>query len=82
MTPHQGSGAGQAIEDAYILGSVLGSPSVKLRTLPTALKIYEEVRLPSVNDIQRRSAKTEMAWQRSFLNPICSSFSAAEGNDL
>ena len=44
MTPHQGSGAEQAIEDAYILGSILGSFFVKLEKLPTALKIYEEVR--------------------------------------
>ncbi|PSR73282.1 hypothetical protein PHLCEN_2v10860 [Hermanssonia centrifuga] len=51
MTPHQGSGAGQAIEDAYILGSLLGHPSTTLDTLPHALKAYEHVRLPLANNV-------------------------------
>ena len=67
MTPHQGSGAGQAIEDAYVLGSLLGHPSVTLATLSSALKVYQKIRLSFANEVQRRSA--EAAWRQSFLDP-------------
>ena len=77
MTPHQGSGAGQAIEDAYVLGSLLGHPSVPLASLPAVLKIYEQVRLPFANEVQRRSA--EAAWRQSFQDPMCSIFDAPDG---
>ncbi|KAJ7097196.1 hypothetical protein B0H15DRAFT_33887 [Mycena belliarum] len=46
MTPHQGSGAGQAIEDAYILATVLGHPSTTRETVPRALRIFDEIRRP------------------------------------
>lgn len=73
MPPHQGSGAGQAIEvgqtlllatssglkvylqDAYMLSSILGHPSVTLANLPQALKAYEHVRLPFANHILNAS---------------------------
>ncbi|KAI5116471.1 hypothetical protein M0805_001634 [Coniferiporia weirii] len=57
MTPHQGSGAGQAIEDAYILGTLLAHPLATHSTIRTALKVYEEVRLPHGNEVQRLSAE-------------------------
>ncbi|KAJ6513511.1 hypothetical protein DFH09DRAFT_1197196 [Mycena vulgaris] len=47
MTPHQGSGAGQAIEDAYILATVLGHPSTTRETLPRALRVFDEIRRPA-----------------------------------
>lgn len=56
MAPHQGSGAGQAVEDAYILAALLSNPLTTLKTLPTALKVYEEVRLPFAKDVLRRTA--------------------------
>ena len=56
MTPHQGSGAGQAIEDAWILASILSNPLVTKETLPEALKVYDEVRRPFANEIVRKSA--------------------------
>lgn len=56
MSPAQASGAGQAVEDAYILATLLAHPRTTLATLPTALKVYEEVRLPFANDVMRRSA--------------------------
>ncbi|KAH8107255.1 FAD/NAD-P-binding domain-containing protein [Cristinia sonorae] len=49
MLPHQGAGAGQAIEDAYILANILGDPSVTPATISHALKAYEDVRLPFAN---------------------------------
>ncbi|KXN91079.1 Salicylate hydroxylase [Leucoagaricus sp. SymC.cos] len=40
MAPHQGAGAGQAIEDAYLLACLLGKATV-----------YEKVRLPAANAV-------------------------------
>ncbi|KAJ7736563.1 hypothetical protein DFH07DRAFT_99322 [Mycena maculata] len=47
MTPHQGSGAGQAIEDAYILATVLGHRSTTRENLARALRVYDEIRRPA-----------------------------------
>ena len=55
MTPHLGSGAGQGIEDAYILAVLLSHPLTTLEALPEVLKIYETVRLPHGNMVQRLS---------------------------
>lgn len=49
--PHQGAGAGQALEDAYILSRVLGvcrSPS----DLLAAFTAYESVRMPRAKFVQ------------------------------
>ncbi|KAF8066983.1 hypothetical protein FPV67DRAFT_1417597 [Lyophyllum atratum] len=55
MEPHQGSGAGQAIEDACVLAELLGHPSATLNTLPDVLRIYDALRRPFALDIARRS---------------------------
>ena len=58
MSSYQGSGAGQAVEDAYILATVLADPRTTLSTLPVALKVYEEIRLPHANEVMRRSQRS------------------------
>ncbi|THH02108.1 hypothetical protein EW026_g739 [Hermanssonia centrifuga] len=58
MAPHQGSGAGQAIEDAYILANLLGHPFTTLDTLSHTLKAYEHVRLPLANNVRTTSRNT------------------------
>ncbi|TFK48376.1 FAD/NAD(P)-binding domain-containing protein [Heliocybe sulcata] len=55
MTPHEGSGAGQAIEDAYLLGTLLGHPHATRTTLPAALAAYDRVRRPFAESVQRKS---------------------------
>ncbi|GLB41291.1 putative FAD binding domain containing protein [Lyophyllum shimeji] len=55
MAPHQGSGAGQAIEDACVLAELLGHPAASLDTLPDILRIYDALRRPFALDIARRS---------------------------
>jgi len=45
MAPHMGAGAAQAIEDAYVLGRILAHASVDKQSIPTALRIYQDVRL-------------------------------------
>jgi salicylate hydroxylase len=42
--PHNGAGAGQAIEDAYVLSELLKLPECTVATLPRFLQAYEDVR--------------------------------------
>ncbi|KAJ7595705.1 hypothetical protein C8J56DRAFT_387258 [Mycena floridula] len=55
MTAFQGSGAGQAIEDAYVLAELLGHRQTTINTVSQALRIYDEIRRPFSTDIARRS---------------------------
>ncbi|KAF8438427.1 hypothetical protein L210DRAFT_3543852 [Boletus edulis BED1] len=55
MEPHFGAGAGQAMEDAYVLGHLLTHELTHLGNVADALKMYEEVRLPFANSIVQRS---------------------------
>ncbi|KAJ5683511.1 hypothetical protein N7462_006676 [Penicillium macrosclerotiorum] len=46
-TPHQGAGAGQAIEDAHVLAELLGDPRVQTpQQAIAAFKAYDDVRRP------------------------------------
>ncbi|KAJ5989550.1 hypothetical protein N7481_004760 [Penicillium waksmanii] len=46
-TPHQGAGAGQAIEDAHVLSELLGDIRVKsTEQVVAAFKAYDEIRRP------------------------------------
>lgn len=46
-TPHQGAGAGQAIEDAHVLAELLGDSRVSSTSdAVAAFKAYDEVRRP------------------------------------
>ncbi|KAI0320925.1 FAD/NAD(P)-binding domain-containing protein [Amylostereum chailletii] len=63
MLPHQGAGAGQAIEDAYTLAALLGDPSVTPSTLPSALAAYEAIRLPQANHVLRGSRESGMMYE-------------------
>ncbi|EIW82784.1 FAD/NAD(P)-binding domain-containing protein [Coniophora puteana RWD-64-598 SS2] len=55
MTPYQGSGAGQAVEDAYVLATLLGHPRITRETIPQALAVYDEVRRPFAIGVARGS---------------------------
>ncbi|KDQ56872.1 hypothetical protein JAAARDRAFT_36352 [Jaapia argillacea MUCL 33604] len=63
MTPHQGSGAGQAIEDAYILSALLTDPLCTRATLRNTLEIYNTVRLPMANRILEGSRSNGMMYE-------------------
>lgn len=46
-TPHQGAGAGQAIEDALVLAELFGDPKVRsISDVKAAFKAYDDVRRP------------------------------------
>ncbi|KAH9935630.1 FAD/NAD(P)-binding domain-containing protein [Fomitopsis serialis] len=72
MSPHQGAGAGQAIEDAFILAHLLGHRSTTLVTLPQALLTYEHVRLPLANHVLRGSYQSGTMYE----------FDGPQGDDL
>ncbi|KAF7430636.1 hypothetical protein PC9H_006345 [Pleurotus ostreatus] len=55
MTPHQGVGGGQAIEDAHLLGRLLAHPKTTKDNLPVVLQIYQDIRLPFAQQKAERS---------------------------
>ncbi|KAJ3895187.1 hypothetical protein GG344DRAFT_39221 [Lentinula edodes] len=61
MTPHLGAGAGQAIEDGFVLGylfSKLVQPSCPdPQSLLHLIKIYDKLRRPFANHLQKNSRK-------------------------
>lgn len=57
MTPYCGAGAGQAIEDAFVLGRLLAHPLTTLDNVPVALKAYQGVRLPFSQFVARESKR-------------------------
>ncbi|KAH7907400.1 hypothetical protein BJ138DRAFT_1116725 [Hygrophoropsis aurantiaca] len=67
MTPFFGAGAGQAIEDAFVLGRLLAHDLTTPQNLPEALRVYQEIRLPSANYVARESYKTGFMYD--FLAP-------------
>ncbi|KAG1859289.1 hypothetical protein F4604DRAFT_1793252 [Suillus subluteus] len=58
MTPYFGAGAGQAMEDAFVLGRLLAHPLTTLDSVPAALKAYQDIRLPFSQFVARESART------------------------
>ncbi|KAF8193699.1 FAD/NAD(P)-binding domain-containing protein [Pholiota molesta] len=49
MTPHQGNGAGQAIEDAYILAHLIAEGLRSSASVPTLTRVYDAIRRPAAN---------------------------------
>ncbi|EXJ68584.1 uncharacterized protein A1O5_08378 [Cladophialophora psammophila CBS 110553] len=67
MTPHQGAGAGQAIEDGYILGRALQdhfrTSSSRQDSLEAWADVYQAVRLPRAQKVQRTSRDAVEVYQ-------------------
>ncbi|KAG7446323.1 FAD/NAD-P-binding domain-containing protein [Guyanagaster necrorhizus] len=61
MSPHQGAGAGQAIEDAFVLARLL--KICTLSTLHLACEAYQHVRLPLANRVLRGSYESGMMYE-------------------
>ena len=62
MTTHLGAGAGQAIEDAWILGRILASKHVNLSNVSRALRIHQAICLPAAQRVVRESAKNGLMY--------------------
>jgi len=63
MTTHVSAGAGQAMEDAYILGRLLSDDLTTRTIVPSALKIYQDVRLSVANDVVAISRDLGMMYE-------------------
>lgn len=55
MLPHQGAGAGQGLEDAWLLARLLADPQVLDAPLPKVLEAYDAIRRPRACLVQRTS---------------------------
>lgn len=68
MSPHQGAGAGQAVEDAYVLGEVLATlgPSPKDSAVQAALQAYSSIRQPRAQKILETSAMASDRWSDAY----------------
>ncbi|KAF2226438.1 hypothetical protein BDZ85DRAFT_305525 [Elsinoe ampelina] len=67
MLPHMGAGAGQAIEDGWILGRALGelvngTDKSQLQDLESCAAFYQKVRLPRAQKVQEKSRDTGNAY--------------------
>ncbi|KAJ3778671.1 FAD/NAD-P-binding domain-containing protein [Lentinula raphanica] len=61
MAPHEGAGAGQAIEDAFILAALLEQTTIE--DIPLALEAYQRVRLPFANHVLKGSYQSGMLYE-------------------
>ena len=55
MLPHQGAGAGQGLEDAWLLARVLGDKRVLQSNPQEVLQVYDAIRRPRACRVQRTS---------------------------
>lgn len=55
MLPHQGAGAGQGLEDAWLLAGLLADPNVLGSPVQAVLEAYDAVRRPRACRVQRTS---------------------------
>lgn len=55
MLPHQGAGAGQGLEDAYLLAHLLAEPGLARNAIPAVLDAYDRIRRPRACRVQRTS---------------------------
>ncbi|KAF3032228.1 hypothetical protein E8E11_000503 [Didymella keratinophila] len=60
-TPHQGSGAGMCVEDAYILSQVLSKCQTR-DDFKTAFKAYDAVRRPRSQKVVKTSREAGQLW--------------------
>ena len=95
MTPHQGSGAGQAIEDALFISALLCHPSVsesktndRLYRIKKALSVYSEVRHKRATEVQyvsaipRRCVLDSLSRRTSREAGLMYQFDGPQGDDL
>ena len=58
MMPHQGLGACQGVEDAFVLAKLLGHPFATKGTLEKALEAYDEIRRPAAQRVAQDGKPT------------------------
>ncbi|PPR03585.1 hypothetical protein CVT26_006126 [Gymnopilus dilepis] len=63
MTPHQGNGAGQAIEDAYILAHLISKAARDQTPTSRLTQVYDAVRRPFANFVHAASRAHGLLYQ-------------------
>ncbi|KAI5477998.1 salicylate hydroxylase [Pseudohyphozyma bogoriensis] len=81
MTPHQGAGAGQAIEDGLFISSILSSPAItnaplsdRATKIQSAINAYVQVRHPRGEKVQSTSRENGLLYNFKGVN--------GEGSDV
>ncbi|KAI0673685.1 FAD/NAD-P-binding domain-containing protein [Trametes maxima] len=62
MLPHLGAGAGQGLEDAYVLARLLSHPDATLDNVEAVLKVYSDVRRPRAQSVWDASYRAGSAY--------------------
>jgi len=70
MMPFLGSGAGKAVEDAYMLSELLGDRRTALATLSHVLAVYDEICRPFSTNVARLSMENGFTAGLQFGTPI------------
>jgi len=79
MAPFMGAGAGQAIEDASALASLLSNELTTKTTASHVLGIYSRIRQPFASEVARRSRlNAEHYFLRSLTGPDYQHLSSSE----
>ncbi|EKM57327.1 uncharacterized protein PHACADRAFT_172966 [Phanerochaete carnosa HHB-10118-sp] len=66
MLPFQGSGAGQAVEDAYILSALLTHPSTTVRDLERVSGIFDTIRRPAAQRVASLSRESALLYTFNY----------------
>jgi salicylate hydroxylase len=81
MTPHQGLGGGQGIEDAYILARLLAHTGTTVSTLSHVLRTYDSIRRPASQTVAQQSLVNGLTY--GFFGTVVRGLSLAEiGKDV
>ncbi|EKM60412.1 uncharacterized protein PHACADRAFT_203617 [Phanerochaete carnosa HHB-10118-sp] len=63
MSTHKGAGAGQAIDDSYVLGRILAHPKVTTENVAEAFKVYDAIRRPVASEALECSLRTGFLYE-------------------
>ncbi|KAI0364701.1 FAD/NAD(P)-binding domain-containing protein [Pilatotrama ljubarskyi] len=66
MMPYQGAGAGQSIEDAYVLATLLADSRTTRATLDRALHAYDTARRPFAQRVQAASRENGLLYTLNY----------------
>ncbi|WP_231752169.1 MULTISPECIES: salicylate 1-monooxygenase [unclassified Pseudomonas] len=80
MLPHQGAGAGQGLEDAWLLARLLSDPQVLTSTPADVLNTYDSIRRPRACRVQRTSWQAGELYE--FRDPAVADNEALLGKTL
>ncbi|MCM2972417.1 salicylate 1-monooxygenase [Larsenimonas suaedae] len=71
MLPHQGAGAGQALEDAWVLSELLGDSACDRTRVNAVLAEFDRARRPHSSEVQRTSFEAGELYERRGLWRDC-----------